>query len=119
MLLFASKTYSDNNGTLLKLAQTTIASIEFMHTQIYKTVSDLKKKLPATQVELKWFCKAKATQDLTGWVKHLEELLKPLKVLLPCILGKELDAFSPTLYEKQRMLSTKNLNWLKIGLRVP
>jgi hypothetical protein len=50
---------------------------------------------------MQWLCKAKATQDLTGWVKHLEELLKPLKMLCLAltqrVLGEEHNAFSPTL----------------------
>ena len=104
MLLLACKTYSNNNGTNLKIARQAISTIEFMHTRICETVGTLKKKLPATKVELLLMkCQGGQTagRDLEEWVSQTEKLLQPLQMLrsavMQKVLGEESNLSSPKL----------------------
>jgi uncharacterized membrane protein YgaE (UPF0421/DUF939 family) len=110
MLLSATKDYSKNNGTNIKLARQAISTIEFMYTRICETVATLQHKLPAAQVELKYSCKGKrAGQDLGEWVKHSETLLQPLQLLrsalMQKVLGEESNYSSPTLAQSKVVIN--------------
>lgn len=109
MLLLASKTYSDNNGTNMKMARTAIASIEFMHTRIGETISTMQAQLPATKTELRWMCKNQAANDLAEWIDHAAKLQKPLKMLRTAlqqrVLGEEIHAYSSRLQEAKLIIN--------------
>jgi hypothetical protein len=54
-----------------------------MHTRIIATVTQLKKNLSATKIEMKWMCKGQTAQkDLTAWVAESEKLLKVSTTLI-------------------------------------
>jgi uncharacterized membrane protein YgaE (UPF0421/DUF939 family) len=112
MLFLACKTYSENNGTNVKIARQAISTVEFMHTRICQTVAILRQKLPATRVELMLMkCAGGQTagEDLVEWVEHIEKLEKPLKLLrsalMQKVLGEDSNVTSPKLAETKILIN--------------